>query len=171
MNIQFYEINAQYIDYLSSLEPHFFHNKQPHQRNERKYIGIILQVNGMNYFAPLSSFKPKHAKMKEGIDFIKIKDYAVININNMFPVPTGLYTYIDIHKVKDVKYRTLLQAEYRIIKKMRNRIMKNANLVYQHRLEKGSSTLLGKRCHDFQNLEKACKNYAQTVTGTLYYNK
>ena len=27
--------------------------------------------------------------MKEGVDFVKIKDYAVININNMIPVPKG----------------------------------------------------------------------------------
>ena len=26
-------------------------------------------------------------KMKESVDFIKIKDYAVININKMIPVP------------------------------------------------------------------------------------
>lgn len=123
MNIHFYEINAQYIDYLSALEPHFFHNKRPGQHNKRKYIGIILQVN------------------------------------NMFPVPEGLYTYIHIQKVKDASYRALLQAEYRIIKKIRNRIIKNANMVYKHRIEKGTSTPLGKRCRDFLNLEKACRNY------------
>ncbi len=27
--------------------------------------------------------------MKESVDFIKIKDYAVIDINNMIPVPKG----------------------------------------------------------------------------------
>ena len=104
----------------------------------------------MDYFAPLSSFKPKHAKMDEGVDFIKIKNYAVININNMFPVPEGLYTYIDIQKIRNPDYRALLQSEYRIIKKNRNRILKNANLVYHHRLGKGSSTPLGKRCHEFE---------------------
>lgn len=35
--------------------------------------------------------KPKHKKMKESVDFIKIRDYAVININNMVPVPEGEY--------------------------------------------------------------------------------
>lgn len=38
----------------------------------------------MKYFAPLSSYKPKHEKMKNGLDFIKVGNYAVININNMF---------------------------------------------------------------------------------------
>ena len=47
----------------------------------------------MNYFTPLSSYKPKHDKMKNCLDFLKIGNYAVININNMFPVPEGEYQY------------------------------------------------------------------------------
>lgn len=159
MNLRFYEIDNQYIDYLSAFEPHFFHKKQPGQQNERKYIGILLQIHNMDYFAPLSSFKTKHAKMKESVDFIKIKDYAVLNLNNMFPVLGGLYQYVDIQKEKNTNYRALLQAEYRIIKRQQNRILKNANIVYHHRIEKGTSTLLGKRCHDFLKLEEACLNY------------
>ena len=50
----------------------------------RKYIGTVLEINGFFYFAPLFSFKSKHKKMKESVDFIKIKDYAVININNIY---------------------------------------------------------------------------------------
>lgn len=45
----------------------------------------------MKYFAPLSSFKPKHKWLSETVDFIKIGDMAVININNMIPVPEGIY--------------------------------------------------------------------------------
>ena len=86
-NIKFFEINSKYINYLSPYAPHLFLNKKPGQRNERKYIGIVLQVNDVDYFAPLSSFKPKHETMTEKLDFIKVKKYAVINLNNMFPVP------------------------------------------------------------------------------------
>ncbi|MEY8379170.1 type III toxin-antitoxin system ToxN/AbiQ family toxin, partial [Lachnospiraceae bacterium 56-18] len=64
MSIKLYEVNPKYIDYLIPYAPHLFQNKQPGQSNERKYIGIVLIVNGMNYFAPLSSFKAKHEKMK-----------------------------------------------------------------------------------------------------------
>lgn len=68
-----------------------FLNKQPGQNNERKYTGVILEVNGMKYFAPMSSFKPKHCKMPEMIDFIKLGNLSVVNLNNMFPVPDGCY--------------------------------------------------------------------------------
>lgn len=56
-NIKLYEVNADYIDYLSAYAPHLFQNKKPGQNNERKYIGIVFQINGLDYFAPLSSFK------------------------------------------------------------------------------------------------------------------
>lgn len=68
-NIKLYEVNPKYINYLSAYAPHLFHNKTAGQANERKYIGVILTVNGMDYFAPLSSFKAKHARMAEAVDF------------------------------------------------------------------------------------------------------
>ena len=50
----------------------------------------------VKYFAPLS-FKSKHKKMSESIDFVKIKDYAaVININNMIPVPNEKFHLVDV---------------------------------------------------------------------------
>ena len=158
-NVKFYEISNKYIDYLSPYAPHLFQNKKLGQRNERKYIGIILQVNNVDYFAPLSSFKPKHEKMEEMLDFIKVKNYAVINLNNMFPVPKTECSYVDISREKDVRYRSLLLAEYRYIKSIQEKIRNNALVVYKHKLEKGNSTGLAKRCNDFILLEGLCKKY------------
>ena len=158
-NIKFYEISNKYISYLSPHAPHLFLNKKPGQRNERKYIGIILQVNDVDYFAPLSSFKPKHKTMAEMIDFIKVKNYAVINLNNMFPVPQSECVYVDINKEKDVRYRNLLLAEYRYIKSIQEKIRKNAVFIHKHKAEKGNSTGLAKRCNDFILLEELCKSY------------
>lgn len=125
-NIKLYEIREKYVNYLLALELLLFHNKAPGQQNTRKYIGIVLQVDGHDYFAPFSSFKEKHRHMKDRLDFIKIKDYAVINLNNMFPVPSGEYTYVDISSVGNPKYKALLLAEYRAIKAMQEKIRKNA---------------------------------------------
>lgn len=159
MSIQLYEVNHQYIDYLIPHAPHLFHNKQPGQHNERKYIGIVLIVNSLKYFAPLSSFKPKHDNMKDGLDFIKVGNYAVININNMFPVPDGQYTYVDIPRVKDPQYRKLLTTEYRIIRSLQDKIKKNAAEVYKHKIKKGNATALAKRCNDFLRLEEKCRQF------------
>lgn len=138
--------------------PHLFQNKQPGQHNERKYIGVVLTVNGMDYFAPLSSFKEKHRRMPEGLDFIKVKNYAVINLNNMFPVPAGQYTYVDISKERNPKYKSLLLAEYRYIKSIQEKIRKNAVNLYRLKVN-GPSSPLTKRCNDFLALEMLCKKY------------
>lgn len=158
-NIKLYEIDNAYVSYLLPFAPHLFKNKKPGQQNERKYIGVVLSINGMDYFAPLSSFKPKHVKMKDGLDFIKIKNYAVINLNNMFPVPRGVYHYVNIASIQDPQYKALLQAEYRFIKSVQDRIRKNASNLYAHKLQYGDETALAKRCNNFLALEKACQEY------------
>ena len=117
-----------------------------------------IQVNGVNYFAPLSSFKEKHKKMRDSIDFIKIKNYAVINLNNMFPVLEGKYTYVDISKERNAKYKSLLLAEYRYIKSIQEKIRKNAATIYKLKIS-GEVSSLTKRCNDFIKLEELCKKY------------
>ena len=158
-NIKLYEVNEKYINYLTKFAPHLFHNKQAGQNNERKYIGVVLYINGFEYFEPLSSFEPKHQKMKESIDFLKIRNYAVINLNNMFPVPKGLCYYVDINSQRNPKYKSLLLAEYRVIKSIQEKIRKNAKTLYHLKLKEGVSTPLAKRCNDFLLLEKACSKY------------
>ena len=88
----FYEIDNKYIDFLSKFSEHLFHNAKITQTYTRKYIGILFEINDLKYFAPLSSFKLKHKRLSETVDFIKIGDMAVINLNNMFPVPDGIYS-------------------------------------------------------------------------------
>jgi protein AbiQ len=144
-NIKFYEVSAEYIDYLAPHIPHLFRNKKDEQQNERKYIGVVFQIKELNYFAPLSSFKEKHKKMSDNIDFIKIKNYAVINLNNMFPVPEGKYTYVDISKERNPKYKSLLLAEYRYIKSIQEKIRKNAGILYKLKAS-GETSALTKRC-------------------------
>ena len=155
--LKIYEIDSNYVKYLSNIQEHLFASDG--NKASRKYIGIILDINGFKYFAPLSSFKPKHSRMSEGVDFIKIKDYAVININNMIPVPDGQYYLVDVNGVKDPHYKFLLQAEAREINKQRNRIFKNADIVYKHKVRNVEATALAKRTNDFQKLEQACKEY------------
>ena len=69
--LQWYIVNKKYINYLKT-----FDNKIEnidYQDNLKPYIGRIININSFNYYVPVSSPKEKHYKMKEGIDFIKIK--------------------------------------------------------------------------------------------------
>ncbi len=156
-NIRIYGVKNTYIKYLSQYQEHLFRHEVG--SSGRKYIGVILKINGLSYFAPLSSYKPKHVKMKESVDFIKIKDYAVININNMIPVPEQQLIELDINAEKNPHYKFLLQAESREINRQRNRIRKNAEIVYNHKKQNGNLTPLAKRTNDFAMLEKLSKDF------------
>ncbi len=116
-NMRIYGVKDSYIKYLSQYQEHLFLHESGSSR--RKYIGVVFEINKFSYFAPLSSFKSKHKKMKEGVDFIRIKDYAVININNMIPVPKRQLVELNIKEEKDPHYKFLLQAESREINKQK----------------------------------------------------
>lgn len=129
-NLKIYEIANAYIDYLIPFPPHLFHKK-----------------------------KEKHKKMKNNMDFLKVGNYAVINLNNMFPVPKSQCTYVDISKESKPSYKALLSAEYRIITSLADRILKNAKSLYDYKMKNGNSTPLAKRCNDFKLLESKCNEY------------
>ena len=77
----------------------------------------------------------------------------------MFPVPASERTYVNFNAVKDSRYKSLLLAEYRYIKSIQGKIRKNAAALYSHKLAKGDSTPLAKRCNDFALLETLCAKY------------
>ena len=52
------EVSDRYVNYLKQ----FFYstmldNKEERRKHGRKYLGIIISINSINYFAPLSSPK------------------------------------------------------------------------------------------------------------------
>ena len=155
----FYEIENKYIDYLLKFSEHLFRNAKITQSYSRKYIGILFEINGFKYFAPLSSFKPKHKRLNETIDFIKIGDMAVINLNNIFPVPDGFYSLKNPKTEKNLQYQTLLNNEIRIIRKKQEQIIHNAKSVYNHKITNDGKSKLAQRCNDFKLLEEKCKLY------------
>lgn len=96
--------------------------------------------------------------MNETLDLIKIKDYSVINLNNMFHVPEDCCFYVDMSKECNLKYKSLLLTECRCIKSIQNKIPKDATILYNLKI-KGQKSALTNRCNDFLLLEELCKKY------------
>ena len=120
--MRLYHVSDTYIQYLKQ-----FDERVPDNKNQRRpYVGIVIEVRGITYYAPLSSPKPKHLKMKNGKDFRKINKgvYGAINFNNMIPVPVEELLLIDFNAIQDKQYRRLLQHQYEYIKD--NRMWRNA---------------------------------------------
>ena len=122
--MKFYHIKEDFITYLRQFDTKIAENKN----QTRPYVGIVLEVNSVKYYAPFASPKPKHKKMKNGKDFRKINNglYGAINFNNMIPVLDSALIEIDIANIADVKYRRLLQNQYNSIKADEKGILKTA---------------------------------------------
>ncbi len=122
--MKFYHIKDDFITFLRQFDSKVAENKN----QTRPYVGIVFEVNSIKYYAPFSSPKPKHKKMKNGKDFRKINNglYGAINFNNMIPVLDNALIEIDIANIADVKYRRLLQNQYNSIKTDEKGILKAA---------------------------------------------
>ncbi|MDD3204113.1 MAG: type III toxin-antitoxin system ToxN/AbiQ family toxin [Lachnospiraceae bacterium] len=101
--MKFYNVTNRYIDYLKKSDP-----KVPDNKGERRpYIGIVLELNNVQYYVPFTSPKRKHKEMKNGLDFRKIHggEYGAINFNNMLPVVDSELILLDIEKENDISYQ------------------------------------------------------------------
>ena len=99
--MKFYNIADEYINFLRTFDSKVSENKQ----ESRPYIGVVIEIEEMKYYAPFTSPKAKHRKMKNGKDFRKIQggEYGAIK-----------------------KYRRLLQNQYRAIRADSEEIIKTA---------------------------------------------
>lgn len=59
--MKLYYIKNNYIEYLRQFDIKVAENK----KESRPYIGIVLQIESIKYYAPFSSPKPKHKRMKK----------------------------------------------------------------------------------------------------------
>ena len=113
MKFSFYRADASYCDFLREKDPCVPYTMD--KKTNRPFIGVVFHINGYNYYAPLTSPKPKHLKMKNQIDFLKINNgiWGAINLNNMIPINKDSLIPIDL-KILDtddkytVDYKNLL---------------------------------------------------------------
>ena len=154
--MDFYHISEKYINYLRNYD-----QLVPINKNEKRpYLGVVIKIEDIKYYAPFTSPKPKHLKMKNNKDFRKIENgkYGAINLNNMIPVPDIALIPLIINDEPDVQYRKLLQQQYFSIQKdfvniiniasqLRKLILTNDDKLTQHDL------LIKQRCCNLVLLE------------------
>lgn len=156
-------IDKNYCDYLRKYDskvPYNFDKKQ-----NRPFVGVLFKINNVSYFAPLSSPKPKHLKMHNAIDFLKIDNgnLGAINFNNMIPVKEKNTTGILLNKQQtndnDIKYQKLLKNQLLWLNQNYNLILKKAKHIYNLYLINKLPKNVVSRCCDFKLLEEKCLEY------------
>ena len=160
--MDFYYVEDDYINYLRQYDQKVADNKH----ETRPYVGIVLTVNGIEYFAPFTSPKQKHLSMKNDVDFRKINGgkLGAINLNNMIPVVPSALIKITISAIADVKYRRLMQNQYNEIRKdsafIQNSAIKLRSLIFADDTKLSQHDLrIKSRCCDLALLEKIYNQY------------
>lgn len=157
-----YRVKDDYITYLRTKEERVLKNK-----NERRpYVGVVLTINDLNYYVPLSSPKKKHKTMKNAKDFHKIANgkYGAINFNKIIPVPTECIISFRFEDEEDEEYRLLLQNQYNVIKNMDDVLVNKSKGIYKifHTSDEDltpADLKVKQRCCNFDLLEEMCKEY------------
>ncbi len=155
MKIKFYHVSDKYLSYLS-----MFDDKVPDAsgiefRHQRFFCGIILKVNNVNYFAPISS---KTKAMASNVIILNRhkRPLGSIGLSHMFPVPLSEVKIKDFSKEEKI-YRDLLSNELFFCNKNRGLIYGKAAWVYREAHIPGS--LMNNVCCDFALLEAKCREF------------
>ena len=166
--MNFYYISDKYVEYLYRYDNRVRLNKG----QSRPYIGILFEINGIKYYAPLASPKEKHKAMSNTIDFRKIKggEYGAINFNNMIPVPEKEIINISFDDISDDKYKYLLLNQYKYINQDSEIIMETAIKLRNVLLCEDSQLTdyerrVKRRCCDIGKLEKVLIEYEEKHRG------
>lgn len=166
-----YEVTDKYIQYLQKSDEKVLDNHFVKQN--RKYIGLGIELNKCIYYLPLSSPDPMDYDIngkprKTIVPIFRLianngRLLGKILLSNMIPVPESELTKYDVNKEQDYKYKKLVLSEIRILSKpgVMDKIIKNAKLLHRQKqlnLDIGylSSTV------NFTILEDAKRNYEQT---------
>ena len=70
--IKIVKVNSNYCDYLRKFDNKVVYNVG--NKELRPFVGILFKIDKCEYFAPLSSPKEKHKKLKNTIDLLKINN-------------------------------------------------------------------------------------------------
>lgn len=177
--LKIYSVSDRYIDYLRANDIRVYSNKDEHRVHTRKYVGVVLSMNGYNYFIPMSSPKKtdyqragEHMVIKKSIiPIIRIvvknregqKELkATLRVSHMIPVPESELEKYDLEKEIDTKYKDLVNDEIIFIRKNKEKIINNAKVIYKQKIKNDESAGYVKSALDFVNLENLCRDFCQS---------
>ena len=125
-------IDKDYCDYLRKYD-----NKVPYnfaKKQNRPFVGVLFNIGKIKYFAPLSSPKPKHLKMHNNIDFLKIDkgNLGAINFNNMIPVLNNNITLLNLESkyLSEEEYKLLLKKQIRWLNRHNYQVFNKSKHLY-----------------------------------------
>lgn len=163
LNFKLVKVDINYCDYLRKFDNRIAYNK--FEKELRPFVGVLFSIGEYEYFAPLSSPKPKHLKMKNTIEFLKLKNgkLGVINFNNMIPVAKKNYSLLDLdteyYNEAEQVYQKLLKEQLTWLNKNYEQVKNKALKLYDLYINNKLNEQIRNRCCNFKLLEEKCRKY------------
>lgn len=170
MQLYFYYVEKDYIEFLKNFEKEkrgFTCVPNVSYKNTNKFtFGAVLEVNGINYFVPVSSYDKK----QEDVILIKEKNFSnqkgihnslgALRFAYMIPVPKQCIIKLDINSMPTEYSRTHVSKELAFCRRNRDKIQVRAKKTYDRVISKKFPELTRNSC-DFKILEEAYINYSE----------
>lgn len=156
-------IDENYCDYLREYDSRVMFNSD--DKSLRPFIGVVFSVNGLDYFAPLTSPKPNFSSRNNSPIFQKIMGgtLGAIKLNAMIPVPPQFVKKIDLNHYcltdAELNYQNLLKTQVRWINNNVDKIEQKANRLYATYVDKSLAPYFSQFCCNFPLLEEKCREF------------
>ena len=176
MKLKIYSVSDEYVNYLRQFDNKIYDNKEDIRTHTRKYVGVVININNINYYIPMSSPKKTDyfdkectkirpsmntivrmtAKNKNGILELR----GTLRINNMIPVPNTEIVLYDVDGEQDIKYKDIIKDEIAFLRNSNNEknIITRAKLVHKQKLNNLDIKYL-ESCVNYRLLEEKCIKY------------
>lgn len=153
--LNFYDVDEDYINFLKKYDRQVPNIR--YEGNNKFVCGVVLEIDGIKYYAPISHLTTKQQTNIQIID--KEKVISTIRFSFMFPALDEVLTKKDFLQISmtDKKYATLLQAEHQFCSKNKEKILEKAQKVYEIGCNKEHR--LNHTCCDFKLLEQHYAEY------------
>lgn len=171
-----YSVSDQYIEYLRQFEPNVYSNKSENRSHTRKYIGTVIEMNGVKFFVPMSSPKETDYQIageekvikKSIIPIIRMTEKnngvkelkGTLRISHMIPVPESELILYDLENESDKDYKALVISEAIFIRKNSEKIKNYAEIMYSQK-KANDETGYVKSALNYFKLEELCKEYSR----------
>ncbi|HAV1871900.1 TPA: type III toxin-antitoxin system ToxN/AbiQ family toxin [Enterobacter hormaechei subsp. steigerwaltii] len=161
--MKFYTVSDSYISHLKAVDSRVPDN----YGGGRAFIGIVLEVNGLKYLAPLTSYKPKQDSLQPSSPTIfKLHErnnpdnkLGMVCLNNMLPVTDEVIELLDID-AQPARYQRMLYRQFEFIKLHVAEIETKAQNLYKIVTVDKHGFFCRISC-DFELLEEASKSYTE----------
>ena len=175
--LKLYTVSDNYVNYLNKHDNRVSSNKEENRNFERKYLGTVLNLKDIYYFAPLASPKDTdyyiddngNKKIRKSIVPIiriihkeqndSISLLGTIKFNNMIPIIDSVIQQYNIQNEPDQAYRDLVSKQWIFIRSHKTEIYRNAKVIYNQKINNIKDIGYLQNTVDFVLLEQKAKEY------------